>query len=110
VAARTICWQHRRLGHRGTTCSCVSPRSGGKAGGARTAAGDSELIREEAAGEESLGLEVIAIGSGLKLVLDEEEVIAERVPSSDSDGDGQRWPATASKGGRSGEERSEACS
>jgi hypothetical protein len=43
---------------------------------------------------------VIAIGSGLKLVLDEEEVTAERIPGSDSNREGQQWPAMASKGGR----------
>jgi hypothetical protein len=37
-------------------------------------AGDGELIEEEAAGEEVLRPEAIAVGSGLKLVLDEEEV------------------------------------
>jgi hypothetical protein len=51
--------------------------------------GDGELIGEEAAGEEALGPRVIAIGSGLKLVLDEKEVTAERIPSSNGDGDGE---------------------
>jgi hypothetical protein len=71
-------------------CSCVSPRSGGEAGGARTVVGNVELIREETAGKEALGLEAIAIGSGLKVVLDEEEVMAERILGSDGDGNG-RW-------------------
>jgi hypothetical protein len=63
-------------------------------------AGDGELIKEEAAGEQALGQRVIAIGSGLKLVLDEEEVTVERIPGSDSNREGQQWPAMASKGGR----------
>jgi hypothetical protein len=65
--------QRRRWGRRGTTCSCVSPRSGGEARGAWTAAGDGELIEEEATDEEALGPEAIAVGLGLKPVLDEEE-------------------------------------
>jgi hypothetical protein len=52
-------------------------------------AGDDELTRDEAAGEEALGLEVVAIGLGLKLVLDEEEVTAEWIPDSNDDGEGR---------------------
>jgi hypothetical protein len=61
------------------------------------------------AGEEALGLKAIAIGSGLKLMLDEEEVTVEWFPSSDDDGERWRWPATTSRGERPGAERSEAC-
>jgi hypothetical protein len=82
--------------------SCSSPRSGGRARCAWTAAGDGELTGEEAAGEEALGPEAIAIGSGLKLVLDKEEVTAERIPGSDGDGEGRRWPTIVSRGGQSG--------
>jgi hypothetical protein len=39
--------------------------------------GNGELVGEEAAGEEVLGMEAITIDSGLKLVLDEEEVTGE---------------------------------
>jgi hypothetical protein len=58
--------------------------------------GDGELIGEEAVGEEALEPRVIAVGSGLKLVLDEKEVTAERIPNSNGDGDGEgrddrRW-------------------
>jgi hypothetical protein len=60
-------------------------------------------------GEEALGPEVIAIGSGLKLVLDEEEVTAERIPGSDGDGEGWWWLAMVSRGRRLGAEQSEAC-
>jgi hypothetical protein len=81
---------------------CVSPRSHGEDGGAQTTVGDDELIEEEAVGEEVLGPEAIAIGSGLKLVLDEDEVTAERIPSSNSDGEGQHWPAMVSRGMREG--------
>jgi hypothetical protein len=109
VAARTTGRRRRRWGHRGTTCLCISPRSGGEAGGARTAAGDGELVREEAAGEEALWPEAIAISSGLKLVLDEEEVTAEQIPDSDGDGEGWRWLVMACRGGRPRAERSEAC-
>jgi hypothetical protein len=62
-------------------------------------AGDGELIGEEAVGEEVLRPEAIAVGSGLKLVLDEEEVMTERIPGSDGDGEGRWWPATARRGG-----------
>jgi hypothetical protein len=62
-------------------------------------AGDGELIGEEAVGEEVLRPEAIAVGSGLKLVLDEEEVTTERIPGSGGDGEGQWWPATARRGG-----------
>jgi hypothetical protein len=61
--------------------------------------GDGELIGEEAAGEEALRSEAIAVGSGLKLVLDEEEVTAEQILSSDDDREGRRWPVMASRGG-----------
>jgi hypothetical protein len=50
---------------------------------------DGELIEEEAAVEEVLGVDLIAVSSGLKLVLDEEEVMAEQIPSSDVDGGGR---------------------
>jgi hypothetical protein len=63
------------------------------------AAGDSELIGEVAAGEEALRQEAIPIDSVLKLVLDEEEVTVERIPSSDGDRDGRWWPTTMSRGG-----------
>jgi hypothetical protein len=106
VAVQTRDHRRRRWGHRGTTCSCVSPRSGGEAGGAWTMAGDGEVNGEEATGEEVLGSEVIAVESGLKLVLDEEEVMAERIPSSDGDGEGWWWPATVSRGERLGVEQS----
>jgi hypothetical protein len=106
VAARTTGHRRRRWGHTGTTCLCISPRSGGEAGGARTAAGDGELVREEAAGEEALWPEAIAISSGLKLVLDEEEVTAEQIPDSDGDGEGWQWLVMASRGGRPRAERS----
>jgi hypothetical protein len=99
VVAWTRGRRHRRWGRRGTMCSCVSPQSGGEAGGAQMAAGDGELIGLEVAGEEVLGPEAIAIGSGLMLVLDEEEVTAEWIPGSDGDGEGRRWPAIASRGG-----------
>jgi hypothetical protein len=84
--------------------SCSSPRSGGRARCAWTAAGDGEFTGEEAAGEEALGPEAIAIGLGLNLVLDKEEVTAERIPGSDDDGEGQRWPTIVSRGGQSGVE------
>jgi hypothetical protein len=62
------------------------------------AVANGELTREEAMGKEVLGPEAIAIGSGLKLVLNEEEVTAERIPCSNGDGEGQRWPAMVSRG------------
>jgi hypothetical protein len=52
-----------------------------------------------AAGEEALRQEAIAIGSVLKPVLDEEEVIVEQIPGSDGDRDGRWWPTTMSRGG-----------
>jgi hypothetical protein len=52
-------------------------------------AGDDELTRDEAAGEESLGSEAVAVGLGLKLVLDEEEVMAEWIPDSNDDREGR---------------------
>jgi hypothetical protein len=61
---------------------------------------DGEVNGEEAVGEEAQGLEVIAVESGLKLVLDEEEVMAERILGSDGDREGQRWSVTVSRGGR----------
>jgi hypothetical protein len=61
--------------------------------------GDGELVGEEVAGEEALGPEAIAVGSGLKLVLDKEEVTAEWILGSDGDGEGQRWSAIVSRGG-----------
>jgi hypothetical protein len=81
------------VGRRGTTCSCVSPQSGGEARGARMAAGDGELIRKQAAGEEALGPEAIAVGSGMKLELDEEEMMTEWIPGSEGNREGRRWPA-----------------
>jgi hypothetical protein len=54
-------------------------------------AGDRELVGDEAASEEALGPEAIAVGSGLKLVLDE-EVATER------DGSGRRWRAESGVG------------
>jgi hypothetical protein len=77
-----------RWGCRGTTCLCISPQSDGKAGGAQTAVCDGELNGEEAAGEEALRPEDIAIDSGLKLVLDEEEVMVEQISGSYGDGGG----------------------
>jgi hypothetical protein len=61
--------------------------------------GDGELIGEEEVAEEALRLRVIAIGSGLKLVLGEEEVTGERIPGSGSDGGGGgwRWPVMVSR-------------
>jgi hypothetical protein len=85
---RTEGHRRRRCGCRRTTGSHGPPRSGGGAIGARTTAGDSELTGEGAAGEESLGPDAIAVGSGLKLVLDEEEVTAEWIPGSDGNGEG----------------------
>jgi hypothetical protein len=41
VAACTGGHRRRRWGRRGTTCSCISPQSGGGAEGAQMAAGDS---------------------------------------------------------------------
>jgi hypothetical protein len=52
-----------------------------------------------AASEEALRQEAIAIGSVLKPVLDEEEVIVERIPGSDGDRDGRWWPTMMSRGG-----------
>jgi hypothetical protein len=49
---------------------------------------DGELNGEEAAGEEALRPEDIAIDSGLKLVLDEEEVMVEQISGSYGDGGG----------------------
>jgi hypothetical protein len=65
-----------------------SPWGGGRVRGAPKAVGDGELIGEEEVAEEALRLRVIAIGSGLKLVLGEEEVTGERIPGSGSDGGG----------------------
>jgi hypothetical protein len=52
------------------------------------------------AGEESLGPEAIAVSLRLKLVLDEEEVTVERIPGSEGDREGRRWPVMVSRGGR----------
>jgi hypothetical protein len=60
--------------------------------------GNSELTGEEAVNEEALGPKVIAIGSGLKLELDEEEVTARRIPGSDGDREGWRWLVMVSRG------------
>jgi hypothetical protein len=49
-------------------------------------AGDGELTGEEVAGKGALGPEAIAMGSGLKPVLDKEEAMAERFPGSNDDG------------------------
>jgi hypothetical protein len=49
-------------------------------------AGDGELAGEEVVGKGVLGPEAIAMGSGLKPVLDKEEATAERVPGSNDDG------------------------
>jgi hypothetical protein len=97
TASRTSGRRRRRWGRRGTTCSCASPRSCGKAGGAWIAAGDEELTGEEAVGEGALGPEAIAVGSGLKPVLDGEEVTAERILSSDGDRKGWRRLVTVSR-------------
>jgi hypothetical protein len=63
------------------------------------AVGDGELTGEEALGEEALGQEAIAVGSCLKLVLEEEEVTAERILSLDGDGEGRWLPVMVSRGG-----------
>jgi hypothetical protein len=60
---------------------------------------DSQLIGKEATGEEAVEPEAIAIGSGLKLILDEELLTTEQNPGSDSDVGGRQWPLTASRGG-----------
>jgi hypothetical protein len=86
VTAWTSDHRCRRWGCRGTTCSCASPQSCGEAGGARTAAG-----------EGALGPEAIAVGSGLKPVLDEEEAMAEQILCSNGDGKGQQRLTTVSR-------------
>jgi hypothetical protein len=48
--------------------------------------------------EEALGPKVIAIGSGLKLELDEDEATARRIPGSDDDREGWRWLVMVSRG------------
>jgi hypothetical protein len=48
--------------------------------------------------------QLVVVGSSLKLVLEEEEVTVEWIPSSDSDREGRRWPVTASRGRRLGAE------
>jgi hypothetical protein len=53
-------------------------------------AGDGELVGEEAATEEVIMTEAIAVGSGLKLVLDKGLVTAKRIPGSGGDGGGRR--------------------
>jgi hypothetical protein len=77
AAARTSGHQRRRWGHRG---------SGGEARGAQMVAGDGELAGEEVVAKGVLGPEAIAMGSGLKPVLDKEEATAEQVPGSNDDG------------------------
>jgi hypothetical protein len=79
-----------------------SPWGGGEARGARTASGDGELIGEE----EALRLGAIAIGLRLKLVLDEEEVMAERIPGLGGDEGGWWWLEMMSRGGRPRAEQS----
>jgi hypothetical protein len=83
-----------------------SPWGGGEARGARTASGDGELIGEEEAAEEALRLGVIAIGLRLQLVLDEEEVMAERIPGLGGDEGGRWWLEMMSRGERPRAERS----
>jgi hypothetical protein len=61
-------------------------------------AGDGELVGEEAATEEVIMTEVIAVGSGLKLVLDKGWVTAKLIPGSGGDGGGRCWPAAVSRG------------
>jgi hypothetical protein len=51
-----------------------------RAGGAKMVNGDGDLIGEVAAAEEVLMPEAIALGSSMKLVLDEGEVTPERIP------------------------------
>jgi hypothetical protein len=43
---------------------------------------------------------VISFGSGLKLVLNEEDVMVEWIPDSDNGREGRRWLAIVSRGGR----------
>jgi hypothetical protein len=77
------------------TWSCSPPRSGGGAGGAQTATGDDELIGEEAAAKEVLLSEAIAVGSGLKWVLDVEARMAAQILGLHDDGEQWQWRSMA---------------
>jgi hypothetical protein len=81
ATTQTRSHRRQRWGRRATTCSCVSPWSGGEAGGAWTTTGDGELIEEEATSEEVLRPKAIDVDSGLKLVLDKGEACARRKES-----------------------------
>jgi hypothetical protein len=68
--------------------------------------GDGELTGEEVVAKVALMPEVIAVGLDSKVVLDKEEVTAERIPVSNGDGEGWQWLATVSRGERPGVEQS----
>jgi hypothetical protein len=85
--------------------SCGPPRSDGGPGDAQTAAGDGELINEEAAAEEVLMLEAIAVGSSLERVIDVGAGTTVLRVTSDRNGGGWWWRSLASRGGRARAEK-----
>jgi hypothetical protein len=99
VTARARCCRLLRCGRRRATRSCDPPQSDGGAGGAQTVASDGELIGEEAAAEEVLVPEAIAVGSSLERVLDVAVGTMVHQGGSDKNGGGQWWRSPTSRGG-----------